>query len=230
MAQVGDDLHLDDLRWARDLAGADRAALERYESEIVPMLAAQLRKRGHTDDQIDDLQQQLRARLLVGDGNGPAIASYEGRGKLRSWVLVAALREAVRQREKAVREPALEEDALLALAHLADGAVAEDTEKLIYRDKFRAAFRNALAALEPRDRNLLRLHAIDELTVDEIAALHGVHRATAARWIEQARELIAVTVHKQLMAELGTDPFETRELLQWVRSRIELSLSGLVKR
>jgi RNA polymerase sigma-70 factor (ECF subfamily) len=229
MAQVGDDLHLDDLQWARELAAGDRAALARYEDNLVPMIDAQLRKRGYPDDQIADLQQMLRARLLVGDGSRPAIAAYEGRGKLRTWVLVAALREAVRQREKRVREPAVEQDALLALTHVADGAVADDTEKAIYREKFRAAFRTALEALEPRERNLLRLHVIDELTVDEIGALHGVHRATAARWIEQARETIAVAVHKQLMAELGTDPFETRELLQWIKSKIELSLSGLAK-
>ena len=227
MAQVGDDLHLDDLKWARAMASGDRDALARYEQELVPMIAAQLRRRRFTDDQIADLQQTLRARLLVGDGDGPAIGSYEGRGKLRTWVLVAALREAVRQREKAIREPALPDDDLLELAHRADVASADEAQKKMYRDMFRAAFRVSLAALEPRERNLLRLNVIDELSIDEIAGLHGVHRATAARWLEQAREQVALGVRKELARQLGSDPFELAELLQWVKSKIEVSLSGL---
>ena len=209
------------------MASGDRDALARYERELVPMIEAQLRRRRYTDDQIADLQQTLRARLLVGDGDGPAIGSYEGRGKLRTWVLVAALREAVRQRAKAVREPALAEDDLLELAHRADAASAADAQKKMYRDMFRAAFRTSLAALEPRERNLLRLHVIDELSIDEIAGLHGVHRATAARWLEDAREQVALGVRKELARQLGSDPFELAELLQWVKSKIEVSLSGL---
>jgi len=71
------------------------------------------------------------------------------------------------------------------------------------------------------------MHVIDGLTIDQIGALQGVHRATAARWIERAREAISRSVRRDLMRQLGADPFETEELLQWVQSRIELSLSVL---
>jgi len=193
------------------------------------MIEAQLRRRNHSDDEIADLQQTLRARLLVGDGDGPAIASYTGSGQLRSWVLVAALREAVRTRQKKTREPAMEDEALIAIADRADALPAADIGKERYREAFRAAFRAALAGLTPRDRNLLRMHLIDGLTIDQIGAIQGVHRATAARWIDRAREDIAHTVRRQLMKELGADPFEADDVLRWVQSRIELSLSGLAK-
>jgi RNA polymerase sigma-70 factor (ECF subfamily) len=163
----------------------------------------------------------------VGDGDGPAIASNAGRGAIHSWVIVAALRESVRQRHKAAREPAVEDDALIALADR--GASSDAIDKQRYREAFRTAFRAALAALSPRDRNLLRLHVIDELSIDEISTLHGVHRATAARWVEQAREQVSRGVRRDLMQQLGIDPFEASELLEWVKSRVELSLSGLAK-
>jgi len=226
MAQDDAELHLTDLAWARELASGERDALVRYEAELVPVIEAKLRRRGYTDDQIADVQQTLRARLLVGQGEGPSIAAYEGRGKLLSWVLVAALREAVRLRGKLAREPAVEDEALFALADRGDRQAAAP-EKERYREAFRAAFRAALADLEPRERNLLRLHVIDEISIDEIGALHGVHRATAARWVESAREAVSLATRRELARALGIDPFEASELMQWVRSRIELSLSGL---
>lgn len=228
MDQDGAALHSDDLEWARGLAAGERDALARYEDELVPMIRTQLRKRGHTDDQIEDIQQTLRARLLVGDGDGPAVASYEGRGKLRSWVLVAALREAVRMREKGAREPAVDDDALIAIADRGDQS-SDAPEKARYREAFKAAFRTALANLGPKERNLLRLHVLDELSVDEIAGLHGVHRATAARWVEAARDSVSLATKRELARALGIDPFEASELMDWVKSRIELSLSGLAK-
>src|SRR3954469_13806008 len=111
MAQDLAELHHADLAWASALASGDREALARYERELVPMIEAQLRRRGLADDAIAELQQTLRARLFVGDGQGPAIARSEGRGALRSWLLVGALREAVRLRQRAAREPALDDDA-----------------------------------------------------------------------------------------------------------------------
>jgi len=221
------ELHHDDLAWARALAAADTSALERYERELAPLIANHLRRRGIVADTIADVMQTLRARLFVGDGDGPAIARYEGRGPLRGWVLVAALREAVRTRQRDAREPAVDDDALVALADRSAASSQPALDKERYRDAFRAAFRSALAELAPRDRNLLRMHVIDGLTIDQIGALQGVHRATAARWIERAREAISRSVRRDLMRQLGADPFETEELLQWVQSRIELSLSVL---
>ena len=221
------ELHHDDLAWARELAAADRSALDRYERELAPLIANHLRRRGIAADTIADVMQTLRARLFVGDGDGPAIARYEGRGPLRGWVLVAALREAVRTRQRDAREPAVDDDALVALADRSGAATTPALDKERYRDAFRAAFKAALSELAPRDRNLLRMHVIDGLTIDQIGALQGVHRATAARWIERAREAISRSVRRDLMRQLGADPFETEELLQWVQSRIELSLSVL---
>lgn len=229
MDQDPPELHPDDLAWARALAAGDNAALARYERDLVPLIEAQLRRRGLAADVIADVQQALRTRLLVGDGEGPAIAGYEGRGALKSWVLISALREAVRVRQHAARESAVDDDALIALADHAEVELPS-VDKERYREAFRVAFRSALSELTPRDRVLLRMHVIDGLTIDQIGSVQGVHRATAARWIERARETVSRCVRRDLMKQLGVDPFEADELLRWVQSRIDLSLSMLVSR
>jgi RNA polymerase sigma-70 factor (ECF subfamily) len=220
--------HGEDLVWARALAAGDREALARYERLVVPMIAAQLRGRGCTEDQIADIQQILRARLFVtsADGKPPAIASYAGHGKLSSFVLVAALREAIRLRERNRREPAYGDDALDALADRVAGT-GDAPEKAPYREAFRVAVRDALVALAPRQRTLLRLHFIDALSIDQIGALMSVHRATAARWISDARDSIASGVRRQLAAQVGIDRFEVEDLMGWIHSRVDVSLSPL---
>jgi RNA polymerase sigma-70 factor, ECF subfamily len=226
MSHDRDEVHPEDVAWARALASGDREALARYERELAPSIAAQARKRGCSEDEVGELQQILRARLFVGDGEGPAIARYEGRSPLRAWVLVTAMREAVRMRQKAAREPATDFDALIELAEREEAPnAAIDKER--YRVAFRSAFRTALQALEPRERNVLRMHLLDGLTIDEVGAAQGVHRATAARWLAQAREAVSRNVRRELMKQLGVDPFETDDLLRWVQSRIDLSLSPL---
>jgi len=224
MDQEGDALHSEDLTWAKGLAAGGRAELERYEQELVPMLEAQLRRRGYTPDVIAETQQTLRVRLFVGDGDGPGVARYEGRAALKSWVLIAALREAARLRQRSAREPTADDEALAGLAERSD---LDAPDKARYRDVFKQAFRTALAALAPRERVLLRMHVLDHLTIDQIGVLQGVHRATAARWVERARDTLAREIRREFTRQLGTDPFEAEELLQWVQSRIELSLSVL---
>ena len=225
MPERSSELHTGDLAWASELAAGRRDALDRYERELVPHIAKHLAHRGFTLEEVAELQQTLRARLFVGDGSGPAIASYAGRGKLKSWVLVAALREAVRARHKLRREAATDEDALIALA---DGAAPPpNVDQQRARTALREALTIALAALPSRDRNLLRLGIIDGLTVDQIGALLGVHRATAARWLLAARDAVTRGVRRELQRALGADPFEAESLMRWADSRIELSLGAL---
>ena len=226
MPEAPVDLHTGDLAWARELAEGRREAIERYERELVPAITQQLAHRGFSQDEIAELQQTLRVRLFVGDDGPPAIASYAGRGKLKSWVLVASLREAVRARQKQRREPATDDDALIALADRTDG-LPPTLDKDRARETLRAALRIALAALPSRDRNLLRLGVIDGLTVDQIGALLGVHRATAARWLTSARDAITRGVRREVQRAVGADPFEAESLMRWADSRIDVSLTAL---
>lgn len=229
MPEKDSDFHGDDLEWAQALATGDSDALARYEREIVPFISSHLRRRGVTDETIDELQQTLRVRLLVDRGadRGPAICRYQGRGRLRSWVLVTALRETIRLAHQGKREAPLDQDELMVIVDGAAFAGAGMVEKGPYREAFRSAFRRALDSLQPRDRNLLRMHALDGLSIDQLGRAHGVHRATAARWLERARDSVSRCVRRELMQKLDVSPFELDELLGWIQSRIDVSLGGL---
>lgn len=230
-AQVASGLatHAADLSWARALAAGDAAAVARFEREIIPEVAALLRGRGHVAEDVDEVLQELRVHLLVGGERPPLVAQYSGRGPLRAWVAVSAVRKALALRRRAGRETAAPDDQLEALLDRASSAVESDLAviKDRYRQLFRRCFGRALAGLEPAERNLLRLHAIDGLSIDQLGALLGVHRATAARRLERVRDRLFGATRSAMMAELGSDRAEAESVLRWVKSCLDLSLAGL---
>ena len=85
-------------------------------------------------------------------------------------------------------------------------------------------FETAVAALSARDRNLLRLDFIDGLNIDQIGAIHRVHRSIVARWIAQARESILLETQRLLRERLGLDNAEFNSLLALVKSELNLSI------
>ena len=58
----------------------------------------------------------------------------------------------------------------------------------MYRKQVNAAFEETVNALRPEDRNVLRSYYAQQMTIDEIAAAFGIHRATAARRVNSARD------------------------------------------
>ncbi|HEY5924781.1 MAG TPA: hypothetical protein VIV11_24040, partial [Kofleriaceae bacterium] len=62
----------------------------------------------------------------------------------------------------------------------------------------------------------------------ELAKLYQVHRATAARQVEKARERIASGVRKLLSRKTGVHGDELRELAELVSSQLDLSLSRVL--
>jgi RNA polymerase sigma-70 factor (ECF subfamily) len=95
-----------------------------------------------------------------------------------------------------------------------------------YRGDFAAAFRAALAALPVRERNLLRQHHMDGLTIDQLAGLYRVHRATAARWVARARTTLSGETRRRLMERLGVATQDADSIIRLVRSQLDLSLSA----
>jgi RNA polymerase sigma-70 factor (ECF subfamily) len=90
------------------------------------------------------------------------------------------------------------------------------------------ALRAAFASLTPRERLLFRMHFIDGLTIDRIGVVFSVHRATIARWLASAREMVVDRTMAQLGDELRLDPAEFESLLRVVRSALDVSLQGLL--
>jgi RNA polymerase sigma-70 factor (ECF subfamily) len=202
-----------------------RGAVEAFDRAHLGVVGAYLARMRPSPAFVEEIQQGLREKLFVGkDGGRPKIAEYDGRGSLASWVRVVALRAAIdlRRRGGDVAEEA---------ARPAEQAVADPEQAYLkqrYREAFNAAFRGAVAALSVEQRELLRLHFVDGLTLDQLAARAGVHRATIARRIAAAREAVAEEARRLLEAALGTRESELSSLFGVMRSQIDLSLPGLL--
>jgi RNA polymerase sigma-70 factor, ECF subfamily len=213
-------LHGAELCLACACAQGNDAALRVFESEYIARLEPTFKRLGDGDF-IDDARQLLRERMLVGPD--ARIATYAGTGPLLGWLRIAALRVALNLRRSSLRPS----DALL-VEEIVRELPVEASDLPRYVEVFSAAMQRAFTALEARDRNLLRLHHVDGLTLDRLGALFQVHRATVARWLAQARSRIFEEVESEVKRTLKLSPSEFQSMLGLVRSYLDASLSGLM--
>jgi RNA polymerase sigma-70 factor (ECF subfamily) len=218
--------HSADYYLAVALAAQNPSALRVFESHLVPQIALALRRLRLPAGAIDEVQQLLRVDLLIGDPR-PRIADYGGRGELAAWVRVTATRRALKLLRRTGREAELDEVLLAqtpdaspdpALRHLRTTCAAE----------IKSAINTALDQLAARQRNLLRQHVIDGLTIDELARLYRVHRTTCARWLAEARGDLGRATRRQLTAVLGVGNADVDSILRLLDTDIELSIARLL--
>lgn len=176
-----------------------------------------------------ELESKLAEHLLVAaEGEEPALAQYQGRGPLRAWLQVCAMRLAVRQAAKAKREITLD-DEVLGIAEAALPSLELQKVKQQYRGELASAFRASLAALSARERNVLRQHYLDGLSLDRIAALYRVHRITIFRWIDAARQSILAGTRDRLAEQAGLPRLEVDSLVAQMVSQLDVSLTVLLQ-
>jgi RNA polymerase sigma-70 factor (ECF subfamily) len=177
----------------------------------------------------EDLKQILRTKLYVAEpGKTPKLADYAGQGFLENWLRVTAVRiflDLAKRKDRA-REALPGEDDVLALPEPSD--LALDVVKAEYREAVAAAMREAAKQLEPGDRHLLRQHFVAGLSIDQLGAVLGIHRATAARRIARAREQLVADTRKELARRLQLDPAELDEVIGLVMSRLDVSIGKLL--
>lgn len=219
-----DDIRAGDLYLAAACAAGIDAAISAFDKHYLSEIATALVRRGHDAAATADVVQAVRMRFLVGeDGRAPRIAEYDGRGSLAAWIRVAAVRIAISTNRKHHRETSDEIEIVAA-----ERSPELDLLHRRFGEAFDAAFRTAFTALSPRERTLLRFQVIDRLGIDRIAAIHGVHRSTAARWTAHAREALVEGVRRALQHQLGIHAEELDSLIRLVHSRLELSLRLLL--
>lgn len=101
--------------------------------------------------------------------------------------------------------------------------------KAEYRTAFRDAYRAALQALDPHDKNLLRLHLVGGLTLAELATMYGQHRATVVRNLARIRETILRSTEITLKKTLKLRPAELASVWGLVRSQLDVSVMSLLE-
>ncbi|MCE9572491.1 MAG: sigma-70 family RNA polymerase sigma factor [Deltaproteobacteria bacterium] len=225
-AETVELVHTSDLWLTAACVAADPHALAAFDERYVAALGAVLGPMGLRDDQIDEIKQEVRTKLLLGDGERPRIAEYSGRADLRTWVRTTAVRAAldlVRRR----RDAPLDDDALDATEALVDDPALAYLKQR-YRADVKAAITDAIAALASRDRLLLKYQYIDGLGVDRIGELYGIHRATAARWLVAAREALTTRTHRLMVERLRVSRSELRGIASLVESQLELSMARIL--
>lgn len=217
-----------DLYLACACAHGDPAALAAFEAAFVVRVPSFVAKIDTSPAFIDEVKQQLRERLLVQKKEqSPKIAEYRGRGRLVSWLRVAAIRTALNLKTGKAKDRTEDEEAADAL--LVDDDPELEYLRARYRQQFHDAFVGALASLEPRGRTVLRMHLIDGLNIDGIGSVYGVHRATIARWIASARDHLFETTRDALHEELGLSATEFASLVRLVRSQLDVSICRILR-
>jgi RNA polymerase sigma-70 factor (ECF subfamily) len=227
------DLRVEDLylacACARGINDAVRALDDRYLSHV----GTYLLRIDRSQTFIDDVRQKLREKLLMPGGSDgkPRIASYSGRGALASWMQVSAIRTALnlrRDQHEPGRAPALEDnDSDEALA-LPDPELRLLQRR--HRDDFRAAFTEAVAALDVDARQLLRWHFLDGLSLAQIGTLRRVDKSTVSRWLAAARQSLFDETQRLLRQQLGVPESQVASLMREVRHGLDdVSLERLLK-
>jgi RNA polymerase sigma-70 factor (ECF subfamily) len=179
---------------------------------------------------LQDVKQLVRQRLFVGGGtagqptSAGKIAEYGGRGDLRRWVRSVAVRTCLNELRKGKREILVDDDQLIAQHAIAADDPEVEYMKRTYAEEFRAAFGEALHQLGAREQTLLRYHHVDGLNIDEIGAIYRIHRVTAFRWLEKAKELLVRSTLETLRGRLKLPANELDSVLRMIRSQIHLSL------
>jgi RNA polymerase sigma-70 factor (ECF subfamily) len=222
-----DGVHTRDLYLACACSRGDATALGAFDTAYARTIDAALASLRMRDEHGDDVRQRLRTKLFV--GAQPKIGGYRGGGELGAWVRAAAIREALDLR-RSQRHDIPTEDPLAAIdaVPLADPALAALKQQ--YRVPMKAAFVAALAELPKADRALLRYKYSDGATLDELAQIQRVHRATIARKLRELRDQLAERTRAHLMAELRVDASDAESIIRLVQSQLAASLPGLDER
>lgn len=196
-------------------------ALRLFEREGLLVAQAAIRRIDADGEFVRDTLQELWSKVLVGEN--ARVRSYSGRGPLLAWLRVAATRVALDRRRAhkrgATREVGLSES-LAATPFSPEAQVL----KARYGVAFGEALRAAVASLSRQERNVLRMH-VGQCSIDEIGRAYDVHRATAARWIERARERIYERVRELLRAAHPLTDSEFKSLAGLMGAELELSLT-----
>ena len=207
----------------------DAVALAAFDEHYLSLVPAAVAHIGLSGADVDELTQRIREKLFVAAGTErPRIDQYAGGGSVHGLIKVMAVRDAISITRKHAREVWNPDDELLRLPSEA-GDPELDNAKGELRDHFRAAFEETVGELSARERNLLRMHLIEGVTLENLAQSYSVHRVTITRWLMKARQSLLSGTRRRLQERAGTRADELDSFLGLVKSRLDLSLSRILR-
>jgi RNA polymerase sigma-70 factor (ECF subfamily) len=179
---------MDDEFLVRQIIGGNRDAFRlvvlRYERPLFRFLGLL----GFAPDGAEDIAQQTFLRVFR------SLRSFDPQqSKFGTWLFTIAKRLAANERQRAHRRyeqpvsDAASEDALAAPASADPALAAERTQRL----------RDAIAALPDALRATFFLSQINELTLDQVAAVQGCALGTVKSRIHRAREQLRAALAEE---------------------------------
>ncbi len=215
-----DTARFGDLYLACACSTGEAHALAAFEAAAVPQIRSALARLRLDATAVDETLQLVRRDLFTGEA--PKILAYGGQGDLFGWTKVVATRIALKLGRKTKRE--VSSDEVIAQDASSDG----DPEMMLLRAHYKHAFQDAvaqaIAALEPRDAMLIKQNTVDGLSIDDLAQIHRIHRATAARWLQKARETLIEGIRETFRSSSKLTPTECESVLRLVQSRFDVTL------
>lgn len=189
-----------------------------------PDVDGALRRLGLSDAAADDVRQAVLGKLFV--AGSEKIRGYNGRGALGGWVRAVVVRQAISMGRRRAPLDLARDEVPAQLPALADPE--REVLQARYGEQLREALRDAVGGLPAEDRNLLRFRFVDGLTLDELARVFDVHRATIARRLAKARTTVRRVALERLRVKYRVGVSDAASLVRLVRSQLDLSLSGLL--
>jgi RNA polymerase sigma-70 factor len=205
-------LRLEELALACACAAGHDAAWDHFVLEYRPVLyraADAMDPGGGAREVADSLYADLFG--LQADGQRQSLFRYfHGRSSLATWLrAVLAQRLVDRARARTRTAPLPDEEPGAAGTH------APDPDRDRYLPLIHAAFRDALARLDARDRLRLLYYYAQGLTLAQTGRLLREHEASVSRHLSAARKTIRREVERQLR-ESALDPDEIERCFAYV--------------
>ncbi|MCA9672214.1 MAG: sigma-70 family RNA polymerase sigma factor [Myxococcales bacterium] len=218
-------LRAGDVYLAASCAAWHDEALARFEALYWPRLRSAIGARGLSAAATDEAMQRLREHLFVErQTRRAAIYSYNGRHPLEAWLRVVALRIALALLRKT---SARREDDDRRLERVLGAERDPELRYLKQRSsaQLKAILADVLAALEPRDRTLLRQRFVHGLSFVEMARIYDVDASRPRRWITRIRDAVREATRQRVMSELQLSPTECESLFRFVDGELDLTIS-----
>jgi RNA polymerase sigma factor (sigma-70 family) len=170
--------------------------------------AAAILRRPMADPAAIELADSLFADLYgisAGKAGGRSLFRYfHGRSSLKTWlraVLAQRHIDAIRaERKFDSLDDGVEVGATRRVPELGTAEIPSDPHRETYLQRFREALTLALASLDARDRERLRLYYAEDRTLAEIGREVGEHESSVSRNLERLRRELRGTVEGLLRA------------------------------
>ncbi len=216
----GEDLWLA-CAYGRGIPGAAEA----LEAHALANISGTLARVGAPAALIADILQDLRRRLVEMQTPRPDQKVYAGRGDLVGWLRVSAVREMNHRRNRRARELPLGSEGVMIASPEEEPELA--LLRKTHKRELADAFREALASMSSRERNVLRYHLVENMTFEDIGRLYGVHRATAARWVSRARETLCARTRDRFTQRVSMSEEGFQRVVALIESEVHVQLAAV---